>query len=184
MKLNTGSIVVLCAVLMAYGCSKEQDQKSDLTYTGQSQVATMPPQAPSQLQIDDLQKAAQLAPKSAEAWANLGNALMDSQRFSDAVDAYGKSLALAPNNVNVLVDQGTCYRGVAKFDQAVALYRKALKIDPNFPNAHRNLGVVLSYDLHNKKEGIKEFQRYLEIAPTAADAEAIKNSIRELSMMK
>ena len=122
-----------------------------------------------------------MAPRNAQAWTRLGDALMDSQRFAEAIDAYDKALALDPKNVNVLVDQGTCYRGSGNFDKAVEQYRKAIKIDPGFPNAHRNLGVVLSADLHKNKEGIKEFQRYLEILPNAPDAESIKQSIRELS---
>jgi len=183
MKRILSIILVLIVVAGMFGCQQKKEQKSQITY-GDNQVATLPPQMPSQLQIDQLQMAVKASPKSVEAWTNLGNALMDAQRFGEAVDAYEKSLALEPKNVNVIVDQGTCYRGVGKFDKAVEQYRKALKIDPNFPNAHRNLGVVLSYDLHNNKDGIKSFQRYLEIMPNAPDSETIRQTIRELSAMK
>jgi cytochrome c-type biogenesis protein CcmH/NrfG len=183
MKKNLSIILLLIIVMGALGCQQKKEQKNQMTY-GDNQVATLPPQMPSQLQIDQLQMAVKTSPKSVEAWTNLGNALMDAQRFGEAVDAYEKSLALEPKNVNVIVDLGTCYRGVGKFDKAVEQYRKALKIDPNFPNAHRNLGVVLSYDLHNKKEGLKAFQRYLEIVPNAPDSETIKQTIRELSSAK
>jgi tetratricopeptide (TPR) repeat protein len=106
------------------------------------------------------------------------------QRYGEAIDAYEKSLALEPRNVNILVDQGTCYRGVGKFDKAVEQYRKALKIDPKFPNGHRNLAVVLAFDMHNKAEGIKEFKKYLELAPNAPDAAAIRQTIEELDSRK
>ena len=129
-------------------------------------------------------QAAKMSPKSAQAWIDLGDALMDSQRFGEAIEAYGKALALDPKNVNVLVDQGTCYRGVRKFDKAVEQYRKALKIDPNFPNGHRNLGVVLAFDLNKKQEAIQELNRYLEIAPNAPDAGAIKQTVQELMSRK
>jgi tetratricopeptide (TPR) repeat protein len=109
---------------------------------------------------------------------------MDSRRFSEAINAYEKSLALDPKNVNVRVDMGTCYRGVGKFDKAVEEYRKALKINPNFPNGHRNLGVVLAMDLHNKEEGIKEFKKYLELVPDAPDAATIRHTIEELASRK
>ena len=100
------------------------------------------------------------------------------------IEAYEKALALNPKNVNVIVDQGTCYRGIGKFDKAVELYRKAIKIDPSFPNAHRNLGVVLAYDLHDAKQALPEFRRYLELVPDAKDADAIKQTIRDLSSAK
>jgi tetratricopeptide (TPR) repeat protein len=118
------------------------------------------------------------------AWTRLGDALMDSQRFAEAIDAYEKSLALEPRNVNVLVDQGTCYRGIGKFDRAAEQYRKALKIDPNFPNAHRNLAIVLAYDLGKAKEGIKELETYLALDPNTPDAAELRQMIKELSAKK
>jgi len=173
MKKIVSSMIMLLLVV-TLGCKQRQEQKQQpVTYT--------PAAPPAQMQIDQLQQATKQSPKSAPAWIDLGNALMDSQRFAEAIDAYDKALALEPKNVNVLVDQGTCYRGIGKFDKAVEQYQKAIKIDPGFPNAHRNLGVVLSADLHKNKEGIKEFQRYLEILPNASDAESIRQSIRELS---
>lgn len=183
MKRTLSIMLMLLIASGILGCQQNKEQKNQVTY-GDNQVATLPPQMPSQLQIDQLQMAVKASPKSVEAWTNLGNALMDAQRFGEAVDAYEKSLALQPKNVNVIVDLGTCYRGVGKFDKAVEQYRKALKIEPNFPNAHRNLGVVLSFDLHNKKDGIKAFQRYLEIMPNAPDADSIRQSIGELSSAK
>jgi tetratricopeptide (TPR) repeat protein len=171
---KTFTFLLILAIAANFACKQRQEQKQQpVTYT--------PAAPPMQMQIDQLQLATKQSPRSAAAWINLGNALMDSQRFAEAIEAYDKALALEPKNVNVLVDQGTCYRGSGKFDKAVEQYRKAIKIDPGFPNAHRNLGVVLSADLHKNKEGIKEFQRYLEILPNAPDAESIKQSIRELS---
>ncbi len=161
-------------VLAAGGCQK-QEQKQQVNYT---------PAAPSAVEIDQFQQAARSNPKSAEAWTRLGDALMDAQRFSEAIDAYEKSLALSPRNVNVLVDQGTCYRGVGKYDMAIKQYRKALTIDPNFPNAHRNLGVVLGIDLHKKEEGIKEFKRYLELVPNGPGSDQIRQAMQELSAQK
>jgi tetratricopeptide (TPR) repeat protein len=170
-KILTFLLILIAAA--TFGCQQKKEQK-------QQPVTYAPAAAPS-MQVDQLQQAAKQSPKSAAAWIDLGNALMDSQRFAEAIDAYDKALALDPKNVGVLVDQGTCYRGVGKFDKAVEQYQKAIKIDPRFPNAHRNLGVVLSADLHKNKEGIKEFQKYLEVLPNAPDAEPIRQTIRELS---
>ncbi len=169
--------VMSLMMLVTIGC-RQQEQKK------QQQITYTPAAPPAQLQIDQMAQAAKMAPKNSQAWINLGDALMDSQRFAEAIDAYGKALALDPKNVNVLVDQGTCYRGVREFDKAVEQYRKALKIDPNFPNGHRNLGVVLAFDLNKKPEAIKELNRYLEIAPNAPDAGAIKQTVQELMSRK
>ena len=174
MKKTLIAMTALFMVIANFACQQRQEQKQQpVTYT--------PASPPAQMQIDQLQLATKQSPKSAPAWIDLGNALMDSQRFAEAAEAYDKALALDPKNVNVMVDQGTCYRNIGKFAKAVELYRKAIKIDPGFPNAHRNLGIVLSADLHKNKEAIKEFQRYLEILPNAADAEPIRQSIRALA---
>ena len=172
--------VALVIALGAVGCKKQERTQQQLNYSG----APVQPALPSLTQIEPLRKAAEASPKSAAAWINLGNALMDLQRFGEAVDAYEKALVLEPKNVPVLVDQGTCYRGIGKFDKAVEQYRKAIRFAPDFPNAHRNLGVVLAYDLHDAKEGIKEFQKYLELMPNAPDAEQMRQTIQELSAGK
>ncbi len=176
MRKIVSTVIALIFVLGALGCQQKKEEKSNVVYT--------PPSLPTPLEIEQMQQAAKSAPKSAQAWTNLGDSLMDAQRFGEAVDAYGKALALEPKNVNVIVDQGTCYRGIGKFDKAVEQYRKAIKIDPSFPNAHRNLGVVLAYDLHDAKQAVPEFQKYLELMPNARDADSIRQTIKELSRGK
>jgi tetratricopeptide (TPR) repeat protein len=170
------SIVAMLFIITTFGCQQQKEQKQ--------QISPVAAPGPSPMQIEQLQAATRMSPKSAPVWVSLGDALMDSRRFAEAIEAYQKGLALDPKNVNAQVDMGTCYRGLGKFDTAVEEYRKAINIDPNFPNAHRNLGVVLSYDLHDKAQGIKEFKKYLELAPNAPDAEVIKQTIQNLSSSK
>jgi Flp pilus assembly protein TadD len=113
-------------------------------------------------------------------WINRGNQMMDSGRFGDAVKAYEKALTQDPKNVNVLVDLGTCYRELGKFKKAVEQFRTAIKIDPSNPNGHRNLGVVLIYNLHENAEGAKELKRYLELVPNGPDSDSIRQVLKEL----
>ena len=164
------------------------DRAMDLVVQQQKEQKqqTTPLAAPgvSPLQIEQLQAATRVSPKNAQAWISLGDALMDSRRFGEAVDAYQKGLELDPKNVNARVDMGTSYRGIGQFDKAVDEYRKAIKTDPSFPNAHRNLAVVLSFDLHDTAQGIKEFNKYIEIAPNAPDIEAVRQTVRELTAGK
>ena len=169
--------LIILAAVGSFACKQRQEQK-------QQPVVYTPAAPPAQMQIDQYQAAAKQSPKGAPAWINLGDVLMDAQRYTEAIEAYDKALALDPKNVNVLVDQGTCYRGIGKFDKAVELYQKAIKIDPKFPNAHRNLGVVLSVDLRKNAEGAKEFQKYLELQPNAPDAESIRQTVRQLEARK
>ena len=133
-----------------------------------------------QNKIMQLQDFVSKDPKNLGALIELGNTLMDASRCREAIDAYRKALDMDRKNVNVRVDMGTCYRKISQPDKAAAEYRKAIAIDPNHPNAHRNLGIVLAFDLKNKKGAIKELQEYIRLAPHAPDAEKIQNLLAEL----
>jgi tetratricopeptide (TPR) repeat protein len=82
--------------------------------------------------------------------------------------------------VDVRVDMGTCYRNTGRPDRAVEEYRKALAINPRHLNAHRNLGVVLAFDLGDKKQAIKAFEEYLRLSPNAPDADQLRQEIARL----
>ncbi|RMG75234.1 MAG: tetratricopeptide repeat protein [Nitrospirae bacterium] len=137
-----------------------------------------------QFSVDDtvkqLRQIVKEDPKNLDAWIRLGNTLMDTNRFEEAIEAYSKALELDPKNTNVRVDMGTCYRRIGKPDIAVKEYNRAIEIDPKHLFAHRNKGIVLAFDLKKPKEAIKEFETYLSLAPDAADAQKIKQIISEL----
>jgi tetratricopeptide (TPR) repeat protein len=124
------------------------------------------------------------APEGKEAWIALGNSQMDAARYTEAIVAYRKALDLDPNNVDVRVDMGTCYRNLGQPEKAIEEYRRALKINPRHPNANRNSGVVLAYDLHRNAEAIQAFKKYLEVLPGAPDADQILADIQRLKSAK
>lgn len=166
-------IILLCVflVLMTVSCRKEEPKPQYQQPSGQTQALD---------QVRLLEDAVKKDPGNDKAWVSLGNALMDASHFSEAIDAYQKALSIDPKNVDVIVDLGTCYRNAGKPDLAVAEYKKALKLNPNHLNAHRNMGVVLAYDLKDKKQALKEFETYLQLTPNAPDAEKIKQEIKRL----
>lgn len=168
-------LVLMILVVAAAGCKQRQEQRP----AGQYPAAPL-------ITADDirhLQDAAKMA-KSAAAWTALGNAYMDTKQFNEAIEAYQKALALDPKNVDVRVDVGTCYRGAGKPEKALEEYRKALAINPDHINARRNSGVVLLYDLNDRKQAAKEFEKYLQLAPHAADAGEIRQIVQELKAGK
>jgi len=131
-----------------------------------------------------LQEAVKKDPGNADAWKRLGNDLMDSSRFGEAIEAYRKALAINPDDVDARVDMGSCYRKAGRPDEAVEEYKAALKIDPRHVNGHKNLAIVLAYDLHDRTQAIKEFEETLALAPNAPDAERIKQTVQELKAAK
>lgn len=166
-------LFVIMALVMAasVGCKKESPP-----ITG----GKAPSPQETQKEIDVLKEIVKKDPSNANAWLRLGNTAMDSQRYQEAVEAYQKALELDPKNVDARVDMGTCYRNMGQPENAVEEYRKAIALDPNHSNAHRNLGVVLGYDLGRKDEAASEFEAYLRILPNAPDAQTIKEEIARL----
>ena len=159
---------------LALGC---QNKSADVPVT-QGGPATM---SDADSEITGLKGILQKDPKNADALIKLGNIYMDSGRFAEAIDSYGKALAIDPKNLDVRVDMGTCYRRLGRPQDAVKEYRKAIEINPRHLNAHLNLGVVLEYDLKDNKGSLAEFSKYLEIAPDAPNAAAIREEIAKLN---
>ena len=158
-------LVLLIATAVVAGCKQQQQGQWSQGQAGQNQVVVPPPMTKSPQEIQQLESLAKANPKNADAWTALGNAQMDAQRFADAIISYQRSLEIDPKNVNVRVDMGTCYRGVSQPEKAVEEYRKGMKYDPRHAMAHMNAGVVLAFDLGRKAEAVKEFEKYLELAP-------------------
>lgn len=118
--------------------------------------------------------------RNVNAWIGLGNMYMDSGRFAEAVDAYGKALEITPENVNVRIDMGTCYRRLGQPERAVEEYRKGLSYEPNHANGLANTGIVLAYDLQDFKGALEVWEKYLKVAPGHRMAEQIRQDVARL----
>lgn len=174
-KFFVWSAIVLAALA---GCKKMEQSQQQQQQQQQSPTQNITVHSPEKIAV--LKSLLQKNPGNVDGWISLGNMLMDSSNFKDAIDAYQKALELTPNNVDVRVDMGTCYRGTGNPLRAVEEYRKAVKINPDHVNAHKNLAVVLAYDLKSSSEAIKEFEIYLKLVPNAPDKGQVMRIIEEL----
>ena len=134
----------------------------------------------SQNEMRSLRDAVNRHPKDITAWINLGNAFMDNRRYQEAIDAYQKALELDPKDVDVRVDMGTCFRNIGQPARAVEEYRKAIAINPGHLNAHRNLGIVLGFDLGDKETAIKELEEFIRLSPNGPQADSARKTIEKL----
>ncbi len=164
-------LIILLGLIIA-GCQQKEEPKP------QYRIPTGPAQAQNDLKL--AREAVRTDPKNVNAWIQLGNISMDSALYNEAVDAYQKALEIDPRNVDVRVDMGTCYRNIHKPDMAMKEYRKALEMNPNHANAHMNMAVVLAYDLKDRAQAIKEFEKYLQLAPGAPNAGEVRQEIEKL----
>jgi Tfp pilus assembly protein PilF len=175
-------IVSVLLVFAVAGCQQKEESKPKYDFPTGPVGAGGPVQSMDQEKL--LKEALAKDPKNLNALISLGNMMMDSSRFNEAVDAYQKALDIDPKNVDVRVDMGTCYKNMGKPDIAVKEYRKALEFNPKHLHAHQNLGVVLAYDLKDYAQAIKEFEKALEIAPNAPSAGQLRQEIQKFKAMK
>jgi cytochrome c-type biogenesis protein CcmH/NrfG len=168
---------LIAIMLFGAGCQQKNQSETPGTPAPQAGLET-------QQEISMLQDVVRKDPGNVKAWISLGNDQMDSGRFDEAVVSYQKALDINPKDVDVRVDMGTCYRRIGKPDIAAKEYREALKINPNHQMALRNLGIVLEYDLKDNKQAIQTFERFLQTAPNAQEAERVKQEIARMKAEK
>lgn len=122
-------------------------------------------------------------PEDAVAWSELGNLYFDAHRPLEAIDAYERALAIRPGNADVMTDLGIMYREVGRPDEALGRFRQAQAIMPGHLNSIFNEGVVLYYDLGRKGEGLRAWQRLLQLQPDARtpDGQPVSELLRQLA---
>jgi tetratricopeptide (TPR) repeat protein len=74
-----------------------------------------------------------------------------------------------------------CYRELKRPENAEGAIRLALDVDPNDPELHRELGYVY-LALQRNREGVKEFEFYIQRNPAGADVENIKRLIKTMAI--
>ena len=142
-----------------------------------------PPAASSPIaDIESLRQRAEDNPDNANLWIDLGNAYFDSGMYENAITAYARSLEIAPGNPDVLTDLGIMYRRTGSPPRAVEMFDEAIKADPEHTMSRFNKGVVLLYDLRDKKGAIEAWQELATIAPRylTPTGDLIEDVIKEL----
>lgn len=120
-----------------------------------------------------------LRPDYTPAALNLGAALYEQQRFSDAVELYRQALSRDPGSSRLRNNLAEAYRAGDDRDSARREFEKILKSDPAYAPAHYGLAVLLDDEFHDAKRAAAHYRRYLDLAPDAADAERVREWLRQ-----
>jgi cytochrome c-type biogenesis protein CcmH/NrfG len=175
------TVAVLLLAFVVFACKQKEEAKPQPSLPS-GPIQSLPGKALEEEKLvrDVLAK----DPKNLNAWIQLGNMMMDSARFNEAVDAYAKALDLDPKNVDVRVDMGTCLKNSGKPDLAIKEYKKVIEINPNHAYAHINMGVVLAEDKKDYKAAVSEIEKGLSLNPNVPNAQALRQEIQRLKTLK
>ena len=119
--------------------------------------------------IAHYQKALQINPDYAEAYNNLGNALLQKGQSGRSDRPLPKGAANQPRLRGSPQQPRQRSAPKGQVDEAIAHYQKALQIKPDYAEAHNNLGNAL-LQKGRVDEAIAHYQKALQIKPDNAEA--------------
>jgi tetratricopeptide (TPR) repeat protein len=109
-----------------------------------------------------LNQAAKLEPKNPEVYIVMGDAFMEQNDATKAVENYEKAGALDPKSVKAILRQGQIWNRAKNFNLAIETYKKAIGIDPSFAPAYREIAQI--YIRANRfKDAVENSKKYLEL---------------------
>lgn len=107
------------------------------------------------------------------------NQLRQREKAQQALELYERALALQPNDAEALTGLGYCYLDLDAAPAATQEFGKALAANPRYSDAH--IGIAEAYRARNqKRDAVKHYQRYLELAPDGPEAEVAKRALKDL----
>lgn len=98
---------------------------------------------------------------------DLGTALRETGRLSEAVDAYDRSLTLAPDSAYTHLDLGKALSLAGDKARAEAEAREAIRLAPDLAEGHFDLGVI-AFEAGRLEEAASSFDAAWRLTPTDA----------------
>jgi tetratricopeptide (TPR) repeat protein len=128
-------------------------------------------------------RAAELDPRRARLWAEVGDAEQQSGDLDSAIRDFQKALAQDANLTGVWTKLGIAYKDKdckGCRSKALDALKRAAHVDPADATAHHELGYMYKDD-GRRREAIAEFKRYLELRPDAGDISSVQDDIYYLT---
>jgi len=105
----------------------------------------------------------------ANRYNNLGNVLLEMQRFEDATQAFRHALDLDPTHADAYNNYGALLKAQKRFDEASVAYEKALALNPEHVDACNNMGNLRTAQ-GRAAEAVNFFCRAITLMPTHKEA--------------
>jgi tetratricopeptide (TPR) repeat protein len=116
--------------------------------------------------VEKFQRAAELEPRSSEAWRRAGSALEAIGRDAEAIPALRRAAELDPGYYSPYLTLGNLHFSAGRYSEAVEQYLIAARLAPDLPEAHANLGGAL-LAAEKEVEAERALRRSLELRETS-----------------
>lgn len=126
-----------------------------------------------------MKKAIEIKSDFLPAYFGMGQAYIEQGDTERAMAIYQKAVAIKPEDAEVHLNLGILHFNNKNDDLAEAALLKARELSPSLANTHYQLGLLY---LRNEKteKSRQNFERFLELAPEAPEAAAVRNLLEEL----
>lgn len=108
-------------------------------------------------------------PDYAEAYSNLGNALLELKRFDEAVASFDEAIRCKPDLAEAYLNRGNAFQELLRFDEVIACYDEAIRLNPDYTDAYSNRGNTLQ-KLKRYAEAVACYDAAIRLKPDYAEA--------------
>lgn len=119
---------------------------------------------PAEEEVDEKGDSAKEPLNKAEIMKNLGNNLMRSNQYSEAIRYYTAAIEIDGSNAVYYCNRAAAYSKLNDFGNAIVDCEKAVEIDPRYAKAYGRMGLAYT-SLDQNELAIKAFKIALEIEP-------------------
>ncbi|MDZ4748748.1 MAG: tetratricopeptide repeat protein [Saprospiraceae bacterium] len=112
------------------------------------------------LSTDSIKK----SPGKARPYNNRGDALVDKERFEEAIKDFDKAIELLPTFSMAYYNRGNMYQKQKKYDQALADFNQAIRYRRDFDKAYNNRGTLYK-ETNRLDEALVDYDRAISLNP-------------------
>jgi predicted O-linked N-acetylglucosamine transferase (SPINDLY family) len=119
--------------------------------------------------VELIKKAIAINPKVAAAHSNLGRALNELKRPTEALVCHNKAIALDPKYADAYNSRGNALVDLKRLKEALSNYDRAIALKPDYAMAYYNRGVAFM-DLGRAEDALASYDKTIALNPQFAEA--------------
>ena len=139
------------------------------------------PKVESGISIADYDKAIELAPDSADAYNNRGDAYDEMGEYGKAIADYSRAIELEPCYAAAYFNRAYAYGELDDYNKAIADYSKAIELNPTDAQAYYNRGLdYYNYNQGEVQKAVDDLEKCIELSSDPELTEYAQQALRRI----